>query len=146
MPRPRKVKLPDTHFAFTDISKQDDSKNIQRQNYWVSQGHWVPVQFMTEKECQWYELKNRGMPLGVITYLLGKEDKQVYTSIFILPEHRNKGYAKELYDLTLPKYKKSGVFAYIGVDNKYSVKLHESVGFKLIDKNASANKFVYKWG
>lgn len=143
MPRPKKVKLPDTYFAYTDITNQSDVRNIQRQNYWTAQGHWVPVRFLTEKEIQWYELKNRGQSVGVITYIQSNDKKEIYTSLFILPEHRKKGYAKELYDLTIQKYKSSGVFAYVDDKNVAGIKLHESVGFKKV--NEHLNKIVYKW-
>jgi len=149
MARPRKmtvkVNLPTTHLAFTDITNQDVAKNIQRQNWWVTQGLWTPMVFLPEDECQYYELKNRGTPVGVITYLVDRAKTDIYTSIFILPEYRQNGFAKELYSMTLLKYRGRVVHAYVQKDNKESIKLHESVGFKKEGYNESAGKYIFVW-
>jgi ribosomal protein S18 acetylase RimI-like enzyme len=144
-PRPKKVNLPDTYLAFTDFTDQSNLKNIQKQNWWVSQGLWTPLVFLSEDDCQFYELKNKGIPVGAIIYLKDRSKTETYTSIFILPEYRNNGFAKELYGMTLPKYKGKKVRAYINKENDLGIKLHESAGFKKEQYNEPSGKFVYVW-
>jgi len=113
-----------------DISKQDEI-GINRQNFWVSQGLWVPVGFMTEDDVQYFELHDQGVPVSVVSYILNRETRNIYSSVFTLPTQRKKGYAKILYDKTLSRYKTSGVWAFVENDNEPSVILHMSLGFEV---------------
>ena len=127
-----------------DITFQNED-NIKRQNFWTEKGLWTPEGFMTEERAQYFELvnelKNSEKPVGVVAYFVNDDSQRVFSSVFVLPEERKKGYAKSLYKKTLTKYKTSGVWAYISELNTASVNLHKSIGF--IVKSKSINEKVH---
>jgi L-amino acid N-acyltransferase YncA len=124
-----------------DITFQNED-NIKRQNFWTEKGLWTPVGFMTEERAQYFELvdelKNSEKYLGVIGFFVNDDSQRVFSSVYVLPEHRKKGHAKTLYKKTLSKYKTSGVWAYIDEKNTPSINLHKTIGFSV--KSSSINK------
>ena len=78
--------------------------------------------------------EENNIPVGFITYSLGYDDADI-ESIFILPDKRKQGYAKELISFSMERIKKAdkkSIFLEVKESNISAISLYLSFGFKKV--------------
>ena len=85
---------------------------------------------------------------GIVASLYVKKYNESYIirDVFVLPEHRGKGYGKKLIEEILQFLipKKKEIILYVDASNRIAIILYTRLGFVFQKKGAYGDKYIYK--
>jgi RimJ/RimL family protein N-acetyltransferase len=80
-------------------------------------------------------------------YVLKRNGDYIIRDVFVLPEHRGKGYGQKMLEeiIAFLKQKKKKIYLYVDPANEIAITLYKKVGFQLLKANDKhGDKFIYK--
>ena len=140
----KKIKFEDTRILFKWANLKSVRKNSLNKKKITYNHHlnWIKKYLKNNKKNIGNIIYKYKKPIGLIR--LDKKNRIFFISYLIAPKYRKKGNATKALKLFIKNLKNiNKIVAIVKNDNKASIKIFESLSFKLMLKTSKYHKFIY---